>query len=41
MLFQVLTSKNIDQSDIIFIAIDTKKCLAELDDSYFIAKNLI
>lgn len=35
MLFQVLTSKNIEQSDIIFIAIDPKKCLAELDDVYF------
>lgn len=35
MLFQILTSKNIDQSDIIFIAIDPKKCLAELDDLYF------
>lgn len=35
MLFQVLTSKNIDQSDIIFIAIDPKKCLAELDNLYF------
>ncbi|BCT88755.1 DarT ssDNA thymidine ADP-ribosyltransferase family protein [Acinetobacter variabilis] len=35
MLFQILTTKNIDQSDIIFIAIDAKKCLAELNDSYF------
>ncbi|WP_353160615.1 DUF4433 domain-containing protein [Acinetobacter guillouiae] len=35
MLFQILTSKNIEQSDMIFIAIDPKKCLAELDDLYF------
>lgn len=35
MLFQILTSKNIEQSDMIFIAIDPKKCLADLDEVYF------
>lgn len=35
MLFQVLASKNVDQKDIIFLAVDTKACLEELEDVYF------
>ncbi|WP_167247680.1 DarT ssDNA thymidine ADP-ribosyltransferase family protein [Acinetobacter sp. Tr-809] len=35
MLFQVLTSKNIDEDEIIFFVIDVKKCLSELKSTYF------
>ncbi|MFW1733804.1 DarT ssDNA thymidine ADP-ribosyltransferase family protein [Acinetobacter sp. ULE_I001] len=35
MLFQVLTSKNIDEYEIFFFAIDVKKCLKELKNTYF------
>lgn len=35
MLFQVLTSKNIDEREIIFFAINVKKCLKELQNTYF------
>lgn len=35
MLFQVLASKNVDQEDIIFLAVNVKSCLEELEDVYF------
>jgi hypothetical protein len=35
MLFQVLTSKNVDQKDIIFLAVNAESCLEELEDVYF------